>query len=105
MAEGQAKELNQIELDTVRKRNAWRKQLLQLAKVRQDAEKQYYMSQKGATEVKWANTTRGKMSIEDYANELLKNKQIADEFKRVDAAIVEQGNGKRPKSAGSTPTR
>lgn len=91
MAEGQAKELNQIELDTVRKRNAWRKQLLQLAKVRQDAEKQYYMSQKGATEVKWANTTRGKMSIEDYANELLKNKQIADEFKRVDAAIVEQG--------------
>lgn len=91
MAEGQAKELNQIELDTVRKRNAWRKQLLQLAKVRQDAEKQYYMSQKGATEVKWANTTRGKMSIEDYAKELLKNKQIADEFIRVDAAIVEQG--------------
>ncbi|MCM1301394.1 MAG: hypothetical protein NC250_00845 [Alistipes senegalensis] len=91
MAEGQAKELNQIELNTARKRNAWRKQLLQLAKVRQDAEKQYYMSQKGATEVKWANTKRGKMSIEDYAKELLKNKQIAEEFNRVDTAIVEQG--------------
>ncbi len=91
MAEGQAKELNQIELNTVRKRNAWRKQLLQLAKVRQDAEKQYYMSQKGATEVGWANSARGKMTIDDYVKELLKNQQIAEEFKRVDTAIVEQG--------------
>lgn len=73
MAEGQAKELNQVELDTVRKRNAWRDQLRQLAKVRQDAEKQYYMSQKGATEVKWANSKRGKMTIDDYAKELLQD--------------------------------
>lgn len=91
MAEGQAKELNQVELDTVRKRNAWRQQLRQLAKVRQDAEKQYYMSQKGATEVKWANSARGKMTIDDYVKELLKNQQIAEEFNRVDTAIVEQG--------------
>lgn len=91
MAEGQVKELNQIELNTARKRNAWRKQLRQLAKLRQDAEKQYYMSQKGATEVGWANSTRGKMSIDDYVKELLKNQQIAAEFKRVDTAIVEQG--------------
>ena len=91
MAEGQAKELNQIELDTVRKRNAWRKQLLQLAKVRQDAEKQYYMSQKGATEVGWANSKRGKMTIDDYAKELLQDPKIAEEFNRVLTAITEQG--------------
>ncbi len=91
MAEGQAKELNQIELDTVRKRNAWRDQLRQLAKVRQDAVRQYYMAHKGATEVGWANSKRGKMTIDDYVNELLKNKQIADEFMRVDTEIVEQG--------------
>jgi len=91
MAEGQSKELNQIELDTVRKRNAWRQQLRQLAKVRQDAEKQYYMSQKGATEVKWANSKRGKMTIDDYAKELLQDPKIAEEFNRVLTAITEQG--------------
>lgn len=91
MAEGQSKELNQIELDTVRKRNAWRQQLRQLAKVRQDAEKQYYMSQKGATEVKWANSKRGKMTIDDYVKELLQDPKIAEEFNRVLTAITEQG--------------
>ena len=91
MAEGQSKELNQIELDTVRKRNAWRQQLRQLAKVRQDAEKQYYMSQKGATEVKWANSKRGKMTIDDYVKELLQDPKIAEEFNRVLTAITEKG--------------
>lgn len=91
MAEGQAKELNQIELDTVRKRNAWRQQLRQLAKVRQDAEKQYYMAQKGATEVGWANSKRGKMTIDDYVKELLQDPKIAEEFNRVLTAITEQG--------------
>ncbi len=91
MAEGQAKELNQVELDTVRKRNAWRDQLRQLAKVRQDAEKQYYMSQKGATEVGWANSKRGKMTIDDYVKELLQDPKIAEEFNRVLTAITEQG--------------
>lgn len=91
MAEGQVKELNQIELDTVRKRNAWRQQLRQLAKVRQDAEKQYYMAQKGATEVGWANSTRGKMTIDDYVKELLQDPKIAEEFNRVLTAITEQG--------------
>ena len=82
MAEGQSKELNQIELDTVRKRNAWRQQL---------REKQYYMSQKGATEVKWANSKRGKMTIDDYVKELLQDPKIAEEFNRVLTAITEQG--------------
>ena len=91
MAEGQAKELNQIELDTVRKRNAWRQQLRQLAKVRQDAEKQHYMAQKGATEVGWANSKRGKMTIDDYVKELLQDPKIAEEFNRVLTAITEQG--------------
>ena len=91
MAEGQAKELNQIELDTVRKRNAWRQQLRQLAKVRQDADKQYYMAQKGATEVGWANSKRGKMTIDDYVKELLQDPKIAEEFNRVLTAITEQG--------------
>lgn len=91
MAEGQAKELYQIELDTVRKRNAWRQQLRQLAKVRQDAEKQYYMAQKGATEVGWANSKRSKMTIDDYVKELLQDPKIAEEFNRVLTAITEQG--------------
>lgn len=91
MAEGQAKELNQIELDTVRKRNAWRQQLRQLAKVRQDADKQYYMAQKGATEVGWANSKRGKMTIDDYVKELLQDPKIAEEFNRVLTAITEHG--------------
>lgn len=91
MAEGQAKELNQIELNTVRKRNAWRDQLRQLAEVRKKAEKEYYLSHKGATEVGWANSERGKMSTEDYVKELLKNQQIAKENNRVLTAITEQG--------------
>lgn len=91
MAEGQAKELNQIELNTVRKRNAWRDQLRQLAEVRKKAEKEYYLSHEGATEVGWANSTRGKMTIDDYVKELLQDPKIAEEFNRVLTAITEQG--------------
>lgn len=91
MADGQAKELNQIELDTVRKRNAWRDQLRQLAEVRQKAEKDYYLSHKGATEVGWANSKRGKMTTDDYVKELLQDPKIAEEFNHVLTAITEQG--------------
>lgn len=91
MAEGQAKELNQIELNTVRKRNAWRDQLRQLAEVRKKAEKEYYLSHKGATEVGWANSERGKMSTEDYMKQLLSDPKIAEQFNRVLTEITEQG--------------
>lgn len=91
MAESQAKELNQIELNTVRKRNAWRDQLRQLAEVRKKAEKEYYLSHKGATEVGWANSERGKMSTEDYMKQLLSDPKIAEQFNRVLTEITEQG--------------
>ena len=91
MAEGQAKELNQIELNTVRKRNAWRDQLRQLAEVRKKAEKEYYLSHKGATEVGWANSERGKMSTEAYMKQLLSDPKIAEQFNRVLTEITEQG--------------
>lgn len=91
MAEGQAKELNQIELNTVRKRNAWWDQLRQLAEVRKKAEKEYYLSHKGATEVGWANSERGKMSTEDYMKQLLSDPKIAEQFNRVLTEITEQG--------------
>lgn len=91
MAEGQAKELNQIELNTVRKRNAWRDQLRQLAEVRKKAEKEYYLSHKGATEVGWANSERGKMSTDDYMKQLLSDPKIAEQFNRVLTEITEQG--------------
>lgn len=91
MAEGQAKELNQIELNTVRKRNAWRDQLRQLAEVRKKAEKEYYLSHKGTTEVGWANSERGKMSTDDYMKQLLSDPKIAEQFNRVLTEITEQG--------------
>lgn len=91
MAEGQAKELSQIELNTVRKGNAWRDQLRQLAEIRKKAEKEYYLSHKGATEIGWANSERGKMSTEDYMKMLLQDPKTAEEFNRVLTAITEQG--------------
>lgn len=76
MEEGQAKEINEISQSTYKKKEAWREQLMQLAEAQKNAYKEYYMAQKGATEVGWANSVQGKKSIQEYADELLQDEKI-----------------------------
>lgn len=91
MKEGEAKEINEIAQSTYKKKEAWKKQLMELAQVMKDANHDYFMSQKGATEVGWANSEQGKKSLQDYANELLQNEDIAKQYSDGMAQIEKQG--------------
>lgn len=91
MEEGQAKEINEIALDTYQKQEAWKKQLRSLAEVFKNSEHDYYMAQKDATEVGWSESERGKMSIEDYEKELLQNEKIKQLFNDRMVQIEEDG--------------
>lgn len=71
MAESQAKEINQIVLNTNRKKEEWRNKLLELAKQVKEGYHNVYMAQKGATEDGWEKSKYGKMSDEDYMKSLL----------------------------------
>lgn len=76
MEEGQTKEINEIAQSTHKKKEAWREQLMQLAETMKNANRDYYMAQKGATEVGWANSSLGKKSLKEYADELLQREDI-----------------------------
>lgn len=91
MEEGQTKEIDEIAQNTYKKKQEWQNQLLELAKVMKDANHDYYMSQKGATEVGWANSAQGKLSLQDYVNELLQNEDIKKQYTEGMTQIEEQG--------------
>ncbi len=97
MEEGLAKELQQIKNSTEQKIEAWKQGLLDLAKARQEYEKEVYLSQKGHTEEGWLASERGKMSVSDYAEEYLKdpkNAELAQQYYDQLNAIAERGQNK-----------
>lgn len=87
MQDGLDKELAQIQAQTKAKKDAWEQSLIQLATAFKASEKAYYMAQKGHTEEGWEASKRGKMSVEDYKNELLQNPENADLAKQYYARI------------------
>ena len=89
--DGLTRELNDIAYATHRKKEAWKQQLRDLADVRKQAFKDYYMAQKGATEEGWEQSNRGKMTTDDYVKELLGDPKVAEEFYRILNAYTEQG--------------
>lgn len=89
--DGLTRELNDIAYATHRKKEAWKQQLRDLADTRKQAFKDYYMAQEGATEEGWEQSKRGKMTTDDYVNELLGDPKIAEEFYRVLNSYTEQG--------------
>lgn len=91
LAEGQEKELRQIELNVERQKRAWRDKLLGLAETMKNARKDVYMSKKGATETGWAESEDGKKTTEQYADEILSNPEFAKKYYAVVNQIVEQG--------------
>jgi chromosome segregation ATPase len=83
MAEGQARELARIDANAEELKSAWIDKLRGLAEARMRYDKEVYMSQKGATEVGWSKTANGQKTIEDYAEELMKEKEIAEAYSSV----------------------
>lgn len=75
--DGMVKELNQINVDTQRKKEEWNKKILELAAAQKEAYHKAYMSKKGATENGWFESDAGKKSVDDYAKELLSDQQNA----------------------------
>lgn len=91
MANSQAKEINQIVLDTEKKKSALRQSLSDLANSMKENYKKVFMAQKNATEEGWAKSNRGKMSTEDYMKELLSDPQNYKLYNKRLEDIVEQG--------------
>lgn len=80
MEDGYYKELNAMYKQMNDRKTAWQQQLMQLATTLRDSTKAYYLTQKGATEDGWNSSEQGKRSLTDWANELLKDPQIADNY-------------------------
>lgn len=80
MEDGYYKEINAMYKQRNDRKTAWQQQLMQLATTLRDSTKAYYLTQKGATEDGWNSSEQGKRSLTDWANELLKDPQIADNY-------------------------
>lgn len=80
MEDGYYKERNAMYKQMNDRKTAWQQQLMQLATTLRDSTKAYYLTQKGATEDGWNSSEQGKRSLTDWANELLKDPQIADNY-------------------------
>lgn len=80
MEDGYYKEINAMYKQMNDRKKAWQQQLMQLATTLRDSTKAYYLTQKGATEDGWNSSEQGKRSLTDWANELLKDPQIADNY-------------------------
>ena len=80
MKDGYYKEINAMYKQMNDRKKAWQQQLMQLATTLRDNTKAYYLTQKGATEDGWNASEQGKRSLADWANELLKDKKIADNY-------------------------
>lgn len=94
MKEGLDKELQQIQLQTKQKKDAWEQSILQLATAKKASAKAIYMTQKGHTEESWDASAQGKMSLEEYKNEILndpKNADLANQYYAHLSRITEDG--------------
>lgn len=94
MAEGMAKEINQIYLNVHNQKRAWKENLLSLAEAKKNSMKDIYMTQKGATEAGWLNSEGGKKSVQQYADEMLQDPEFAKKYYDVVALYTEDGEKK-----------
>lgn len=92
MAEGLDKEIAQINLNTAREIQAWQDQFRQLAETRKETAKKLYLSQNGATESGWENSTAGKMSIDEWLETVFKETPaIKETYDAIFGAIFDSG--------------
>lgn len=91
MEDGLDKELAKINEQTEAKKEAWRKQLEDIAKIRKEASKRAYMSQKGATEEGWEKTAQGKMTDDDWVNDLMQESGVSESYYKGLEQIVAAG--------------
>lgn len=80
MEAGYGKELASIRKNGEDRKKAWEQQLLELAGTLRDNAHAIFMTQKGATEDAWENSAQGKRSLQDWVDELLKNKDVAANY-------------------------
>lgn len=80
MEDGYYKERNAMYKQMNDRKTAWQQQLMQLAETLRDTTKAYYLAQKGATEESWNASEQGKRSLTDWANELLKDPKISNNY-------------------------
>lgn len=93
--DGMVKELNQINVDTQRKKEEWNKKILELAAAQKEAYHKAYMSKKGATENGWFESDAGKKSVDNYAKDLLSDQQNAKLNQDILNQIEENGEKAR----------
>ena len=92
MAEGLDKEIAQINLNTSREIQAWQDQFRQLAQTRKKTAKKLYLSQNGATESGWENSTAGKKSIDEWLETVFKETPaIKENYDAIFGAIFDSG--------------
>lgn len=115
MEDGMAKEISAMQARTAQSVQAWKQNLLSLARAYQQAAKAYHLAQKGNNEDTWEASAQGKMSVEDFANDILNNpknidlrnqyyarlKQITDEGEAQVAAIQQRYRDKYIKDFGT----
>lgn len=91
-ADGLGKELLASRVATERRLEDWRNQLRTLARQRKEILKAQYMSNEGATESGWENSSAGKKTEDDYMNDILaEGGEIAENYYRVRKKITENG--------------
>ena len=80
MEAGYAKELATIRKNGADRKKAWVQSLLELAGAIRDNAHAMFMTQNGATEEAWENSAQGKRSLQDWVDEVLKNKDVANNY-------------------------
>lgn len=91
-ADGLGKELLASRVATERRLEDWRNQLRTLARQRKEILKAQYMSNEGATESGWENSSAGKKTEDNYMNDILaEGGEIAENYYRVRKKITENG--------------
>lgn len=91
MTEGISKEISAASLKMQKALYSWDDKLKQLAELKKNTAKEVYMKGKGATEVKWSQTTDGQKTDKDWQDEVLKDEKVSTEYYRVRAKITENG--------------
>lgn len=111
--DGLAKELAQIDASTKSKIAAWEKQITELAKVRQQADKDVFLQQEGKTEADWAKSEQGQKTVGEYVLEIKADEttgqaaekmleQIHEDAERQKQEITKRYNAELVEQYGST---
>ena len=88
-------ELKKINDSTNKKVAAWQKQIEELAKIRQQADKETFMQQEGVTEADWLKSANGKKTTQEYVVEILTDTSMAETDQEVLAQIEDDAIAQR----------